>query len=113
MTVTARHPKSDILQITQSITGICDHLIHVVRTMMYQLHSHILTELGLIAALDDMIKHWKERNPHLSIAVDCSDEMDSRLKLVAHYFNSFLHATQTKARFYSIDITTYTVIDYR
>lgn len=77
MTVTARHPKSDILQITQSITGICDHLIHVVRTMMYQLHSHILTELGLIAALDDIIKHWKERNPHLSIAVDCSDEMDT------------------------------------
>jgi signal transduction histidine kinase len=27
--------------------------------------------------VDDIIKHWKERNPHLSIAVDCSDEMDT------------------------------------
>ena len=76
MTVTARHPKSDILQITQSITDICDHLIHVVRTMMYQLHPHILTELGLKAALDDMLKHWKERNAGLSVSVDCSDAMD-------------------------------------
>ena len=77
MSVTARHPKSDIVHISQSITEICDHLIHIVRTMMYQLHPHILTELGLKAALDDMLKHWKERNAGLSITVDCGDEMDS------------------------------------
>ena len=77
MTVTARHPKSDILHITQSITGICDHLIHVVRTMMYQLHPHVLTELGLKASLDDMLKHWKERNVDLSMTVNCSAAMDT------------------------------------
>ena len=63
MAVTARHPKSDTLHITQSITDICDHLMQVLRSMMYQLHPLILTELGLKATLDDMLKHWKERNP--------------------------------------------------
>lgn len=77
MMVTARHPTSDIQHITQSINNICDHLIRVVRTMMYQLHPHILTELGLSAALDDMLKHWKERNLDLNIALECSAELDA------------------------------------
>lgn len=77
MSVTSRHPKSDIVQISQSITDLCDHLIGVVRTMMYQLHPHILTELGLKAALDDILKHWKERQPELIITVHCSDEMSA------------------------------------
>lgn len=77
MTVTARHPKSDIVQISQSITGLCDHLIGVVRTMMYQLHPHILAELGLKAALDDILKHWKKRQAELIITVHCSDEMNT------------------------------------
>jgi len=76
MAVTARHPKSDTLKITQSITEICDHLMQVVRTMMHQLHPLILTELGLKAALDNMLKQWQSRNPELSVAVECSDKVD-------------------------------------
>lgn len=77
MAVTAQHPKSDVQKITHSISGICDHLIQVVRTMMYQLHPLILTELGLKAALDDMLKHWKDRTPDLTVSVACSDEVDA------------------------------------
>ncbi|GFO72469.1 two-component system, NarL family, sensor histidine kinase UhpB [Bathymodiolus japonicus methanotrophic gill symbiont] len=77
MAVTARHPKSDTQKITQTITEICDHLIQVVRTMMYQLHPLILTELGLKAALDNMLKQWQGRHPDLSVSVECSDSVDA------------------------------------
>lgn len=77
MAVTARHPKSDTQKITQTITEVCDHLIQVVRTMMYQLHPLILTELGLKAALDNMLKQWQGRNPDLSVSVECSDSVDA------------------------------------
>ncbi|GAW86121.1 two-component system, NarL family, sensor histidine kinase UhpB [Bathymodiolus platifrons methanotrophic gill symbiont] len=77
MAVAARHPTSDVQQITQSIGEICDHLIEVVRSMMYQLHPLILTELGLQAAIDDMLKHWKDRNPGLSLSAKCTDEVDT------------------------------------
>ena len=77
MAVTAGHPKSDTVKITQSISGICDHLIQVVRSMMYQLHPLILTELGLKAALDNMLKQWQERNPDLSVSLKCSASIDT------------------------------------
>jgi len=77
MAVTAAHPKSDTIKITASITDICDHLMVVVRSMMHQLHPLILTELGLKAALDDMLNHWQERNPTLAVSIECSDEVDS------------------------------------
>ena len=44
-----------IKQSTDSIIQISDHLMRVVRSMMQQLHPLILTELGLKAALDDLI----------------------------------------------------------
>ncbi len=77
MAVTAAHPKSDTTKITTSIADICDHLMVVVRSMMYQLHPLILTELGLKAALDDMLNHWQERNPTLTVSIECSDAVDS------------------------------------
>lgn len=77
MAVTARHPKSDTLHITSAITEICDHLIQVVRSMMYQLHPLILTELGLKAAIDDLLKHWNDRHPGLNVQLECSDEVNA------------------------------------
>lgn len=88
MAVTARHPKSDSLQISQSITDICDHLMIVVRSMMYQLHPLILTELGLKAAIDDLLKHWKDRVPALSVSAEYSNEVDASLQqmITIHLF---------------------------
>ena len=76
MAVTAGHPKSNTLEITESIGGICDHLMQVVRGMMYQLHPMVLTELGLKATLDDMVMHWELRNPSLSINLDYDDSVN-------------------------------------
>jgi len=76
MAVAATHEKADPGKISVSITDICDHLMGVVRSMMQQLHPLILTELGLKATLEDMVNHWSERNPELSLSLQCCDEVD-------------------------------------
>ena len=75
MAVTAAHPKSDTLEITQTITEVCEHLMQVVRGMMYQLHPMVLTELGLKASLEDMLLHWQARYPSLAFSMDCANEV--------------------------------------
>jgi two-component system, NarL family, sensor histidine kinase UhpB len=77
MAVTAAHKNADIKQITQSIATICDHMMGVVRSMMHQLHPLVLTELGLKAAIEDLINHWASRNPELKINLNCTDEVDT------------------------------------
>lgn len=77
MAVTAAHEKADTKKITSSIIGICDHLIAVVRSMMHQLHPLILTELGLKATLEDMVAHWSERHPGLTLTLRCADAVDA------------------------------------
>jgi two-component system sensor histidine kinase UhpB len=52
-----------ITQSTHSIIQICDHLMRVVRSMMQKLHPVCLTELGLKAAIDDLISHWQRHSP--------------------------------------------------
>jgi two-component system sensor histidine kinase UhpB len=64
-----------IQQSTDSIIQVCDHLMTVVRSMMQQLHPLILTELGLKAALDDLINHWNKRHSTLLIYFQCNDEV--------------------------------------
>jgi two-component system sensor histidine kinase UhpB len=76
MAVTAGQQNADAAKITATISEICDHLMLVVRSMMQQLHPLVLTELGLKATLEDMVNHWSERNPGLSLSIDCSDEVD-------------------------------------
>ncbi|MGR9045985.1 MAG: ATP-binding protein [Gammaproteobacteria bacterium] len=77
MAVTAAHTTSDLPKITETIAGVCDHLMTVVRSMMHQLHPLILTELGLKAALEDMVNHWSERNPNLMLSLDCDDSTET------------------------------------
>lgn len=83
MAVAAVHEKADPGKISASIVGICDHLMEVVRSMMQQLHPLILTELGLKATLEDMVGHWAERNPELSLSLQCCDEVDELEKNAA------------------------------
>jgi two-component system, NarL family, sensor histidine kinase UhpB len=76
MAVTAAHKKANVTQATESIIGICDHLMTVVRSMMHQLHPLILIELGLKATLEDLLNHWSARHPELSLEMSCPDEVD-------------------------------------
>jgi two-component system sensor histidine kinase UhpB len=76
MAVTVNHEKSNTTEITASISQVCDHLIAVVRNMMHQLHPLILTDLGLKAALEDIVNQWSDKNPDVSIVIDCIDEVN-------------------------------------
>ncbi|MGR8951293.1 MAG: histidine kinase [Gammaproteobacteria bacterium] len=76
MAVTATHQKADIEQTTEAIVNISDHLMAVVRSMMHQLHPLALTELGLKAAVEDLIGHWASRNPELHLTLDCAEQVD-------------------------------------
>jgi len=65
-----------IKQSTDAIVHVCDHLMSVVRSMMQQLHPLILTELGLKAALDDLISHWQTRHSHTFMTFHCDNNLE-------------------------------------
>lgn len=84
MAVTAGQSTGDLTAITNSIIQICDHLIAVVRSMMRTLHPLVLRELGLRAALEDLINHWSSRYPDLKIKLKCDeavDDLDSKISI--------------------------------
>jgi two-component system sensor histidine kinase UhpB len=76
MAVTAAKPNADVHRISTTITGVCDHLLSVLRSMMQQLHPLILSELGLKATLEDLVDHWSDRNPSLDLQIRCDDAVD-------------------------------------
>ncbi|MDD4915770.1 MAG: histidine kinase [Methylococcales bacterium] len=84
MAVTAGRQNPETGKITAAITGICDHLMAVVRSMMQQLHPLLLTDLGLQAALEEMRNHWPERHPQTRLSIHCCDgvdELDKRITI--------------------------------
>jgi two-component system, NarL family, sensor histidine kinase UhpB len=76
MAITANRKPSEIKPMTDSISAICDNLINVVRSMMHQLHPLVLTELGLRAALEDMITHWTTKHSELNLTLNYDDQVD-------------------------------------
>ena len=76
-TARAENPQNPLIkQSTDAVIEICNHLMRVVRLMMQQLHPLILTELGLKAALEDLISHWQTRHAHLQIHFACAGEIE-------------------------------------
>ena len=82
MAAALSQPVAKVPDIAKGVMGICDHLMLVVRSMMQQLHPLILTELGLKAALDDLIQHWSERNPDLGLTIHCDEAVDALDKAI-------------------------------
>ena len=68
------HP--NIRPALESIVSICDHLFLVVRSMMRRLRPTMLDELGLGAALEDMIDNWREYNPDTIVRLRFEDAME-------------------------------------
>ncbi|MCK4494287.1 MAG: sensor histidine kinase [Methylococcales bacterium] len=83
MAIAAAHEKSDTKMITQSISGICDDLIKSLRSIMKQLHPLILTELGLKAALEELVLHWASRFPKIVFKLQCDHEVDKMNKAIS------------------------------
>ncbi len=76
MAVTATHEKANVLEIAESISNICDHLMQVVRSMMHHLHPLSLSELGLKATLEDLVHHYAVRHPELTLDLTCDNQVD-------------------------------------
>lgn len=82
MAVTAGRQAPEVTRITAAIGAVCDQLLGVVRSMMQQLHPLVLTELGLRAALEDILHYWPERHPEIRLRIDCYpgvDELEPRI----------------------------------
>ena len=54
------------------IMGLCDRLFGQVRAMMRRLRPMMLEDLGLQAALEDLIEPWRVSHPGLSLHLDCA-----------------------------------------
>ncbi|MGR8981689.1 MAG: sensor histidine kinase, partial [Gammaproteobacteria bacterium] len=76
MAVTTARQNADIKQTTEAIVKISDHLMTVVRSMMHQLHPLVLTELGLKAAIEDLMSHWASRHTELSLNLECTEQVE-------------------------------------
>ena len=60
----------------KSITDICDHLYTVMRDLMKRLRPTILDELGLKAALEEVVSNWRQRNTELEISLSCDEGVE-------------------------------------
>ncbi|MEQ1557584.1 MAG: histidine kinase [Methyloglobulus sp.] len=101
MAVIANQKNEQIAEISASIAKSCDGLINIVRSIMHRLHPLVLTELGLKAAIEDLLNHWSSKNPEIKFRFRCDDEVDTLgQKLSIHIFrvvqecltNIFRHA---------------------
>jgi two-component system sensor histidine kinase UhpB len=77
MAASANRKGVNVTEITDSIANICDDLINVVRSIMKQLHPLTLSELGLRAAIEDLLSHWTTKNPDLKFDFHCPVEVDA------------------------------------
>ena len=76
MAVALTRSQSNVEKISHSINDICNHLIAIVRSMMKQLHPLILIELGLKAALDDLLNHWEKHAVSTCFYLECDEAVD-------------------------------------
>jgi signal transduction histidine kinase len=71
-----RDPAFDVAA-ARSIIGAVDHVHRAVSGMIGRLRPAGLDELGLVAAMEHCVDHWRQRLPHtrftLSVAGDCED----------------------------------------
>lgn len=60
----------------EHILGLCDRLFAVFRGMMRRLRPGLLDDLGLGAALEELVGSWRDSHPSLSIELHCDASVD-------------------------------------
>jgi two-component system sensor histidine kinase UhpB len=60
-----------------AIVAESDRLFGVVRALMRRLRPLTLDDFGLVAALEDMVAAWSERNPATRVEFRCSPEVET------------------------------------
>lgn len=60
----------------RSMVQATDHVQHVIRDMLHRLRPVGLDELGLAAALEHLVAHWRTRNPAVHAALHVEGSLD-------------------------------------
>ena len=62
-------------QAANEIQRVCDRLFEVVRSIIHRLRPMVLEDLGLKAALDDLVDHWRLIDPAIHISIHCHESI--------------------------------------
>jgi two-component system, NarL family, sensor histidine kinase UhpB len=60
----------------RAIVRVTDHVQGIIRDMLHRLRPVGLDELGLSAALEHLVQHWRSRNPHIHVALHVAGAVD-------------------------------------
>ena len=72
----ANNPDRSSLDAIESIQATCDRLFAVLGNLLRRLHPLILDELGLKAALEDMLETWSAQQPSMDMIDYCDPAID-------------------------------------
>lgn len=72
MSASLCQPDDPVNSAAGQIMGLCDRLLGGVRAMLRQLRPQVLDDLGLVAAVTDLIEHWHISQPAVTITLTCS-----------------------------------------
>jgi len=64
-------------QAALEIQRLCDRLFGVVRSIIHRLRPMILEDLGLKAALQDLMDHWRSMAPDLRVTIHCDQSLEN------------------------------------
>lgn len=67
---------SEINRAARGIVLATDHVQGVIRDMLHRLRPVGLDELGLAAALEHLVAHWRARHPGTQASLDVADGLD-------------------------------------
>ena len=65
------------VRLASEIQQLCDRLFTVVRSVTRRLRPMILDDLGLYAALEDLLAHWQTGCPQIQIQLDCQGDISA------------------------------------
>ncbi len=71
LSATLRKPGDPPAPAATQITALCDRLFQVVRNMMRRLRPMSLEDLGLAAALEDLVEQWRSSHPEMNFQFEC------------------------------------------
>ena len=66
-----RKPAHSSISAADQIIELCDRLFHVVKNMMRRLRPMSLEDLGLAAALEDLVDQWQVSHPEMQFILEC------------------------------------------
>lgn len=66
-----------VTQAAQTITASVDHLFQILRSLIQKLRPLMLDDLGLAAAIANLVASWREQQADIQISLHCDEAIDS------------------------------------